>query len=510
MRATDYGKQVIEQLLDTLDKLEKTEAKYEKKLSDQKSNYEKKIEKANEEIAGLKEEIRSLQKLLKTQNEQIAQQNKKIDDLLEVITKLTSNNNNNSNNSSNPPSSDQKGGKAANEHNGRQKSGKKPGGQKGHAGKTLTVKDIKEKIASGELEHRIVGEGEGSYISKYVLDLEIKPIVTEYRYYPDAAGNYNIPEDQRSDVTYGHCTRALAVLLYSEGVIANDRLCNIINGMSNGRLTISEGSIYNICRDFSRRLGKYLVDMEEYLMMQPLVHTDGTVVTNNGKLQVIRNFSTAEAVLYRAFAGKTLEELKNDSFLNRYAGILVHDHETTMYHFGTRHAECNVHILRYLRKNTEDTSHSWSTEMQDLLLEMKKKKEEGSLTDEIIAELERRYDDLLDKGYSENIGFRPVWARDNEKKLLNRLKKYKTNHLLFLHSSIVPFENNMSERDLRKCKNRQKISGGFRKLSGSCMYADILSFIESCKKQKKALFESVLAVYRDNFAFCWTENELSF
>ena len=35
-------------------------------------------------------------------------------------------------------------------------------------------------------------------------------------------------------------------------------------------------------------------------------------------------------------------------------------HETALYHFGTDHAECNVHIIRYLRKNTEETGNRWS------------------------------------------------------------------------------------------------------------------------------------------------------
>ena len=37
---------------------------------------------------------------------------------------------------------------------------------------------------------------------------------------------------------------------------------------------------------------------------------------------------------------------------------------------------------------------------------------------------------------------------------LNRLKKHKASHLLFLRDFCVPFDNNISERDLWQCKNR--------------------------------------------------------
>ena len=47
--------------------------------------------------------------------------------------------------------------------------------------------------------------------------------------------------------------------------------------------------------------------------------------------------------------------------------------------------------------------------------------------------------------------------RNEEKALLKRDgKNTEKNHLLFLHDFTVPFDNNMSERDLRKAKNREK------------------------------------------------------
>jgi len=78
---------------------------------------------------------------------------------------------------------------------------------------------------------------------------------------------------------------------------------------------------------------------------------------------------------------------------------------------------------------------------------------------------------------------------------LNRLKKYKENHRLFLHDFQVGFDNNMSERDLRKCKNRQKIAGGFRKPTGNEMYCNIMSIIETCKRKEMQIFENISNIF---------------
>ena len=82
-------------------------------------------------------------------------------------------------------------------------------------------------------------------------------------------------------------------------------------------------------------------------------------------------------------------------------------------------------------------------------------------------------------------------AKKEEKTLLNRLEKYKTNHLLFIHDFEVPFSNNMSEKDLRICKNRQKMAGGFRNEKGKQMYCNIMSFVETIKRKKLNIFQNI-------------------
>jgi transposase len=59
----------------------------------------------------------------------------------------------------------------------------------------------------------------------------------------------------------------------------------------------------------------------------------------------------------------------------------------------------------------------------------------------------------------------------------------------------MPFENNISERDLRKCKNRQKISGGFRKHDGNEMYCAIMSIVETCKQKEMQVFDNIRNIF---------------
>ena len=77
--------------------------------------------------------------------------------------------------------------------------------------------------------------------------------------------------------------------------------------------------------------------------------------------------------------------------------------------------------------------------------------------------MKKRYTTCLEKGIEENHSTKHKYAKREEKTLLTRLEKYRENHLLFLKRFEVPFDNNMSERDLRKVKNRPKMAGGFRK-----------------------------------------------
>lgn len=124
---------------------------------------------------------------------------------------------------------------------------------------------MEEKIRSGKCRHdiRTIGSRtDGKYVAKYVVDLKTETVITEVRIYADERGEFHIPAQYRSDVTYGENVKAAAVVLYSEGVMANDRIAAFLNSIGGDALGLSEGSVYGFCKKFSQDSEESILHLE--------------------------------------------------------------------------------------------------------------------------------------------------------------------------------------------------------------------------------------------------------
>ena len=118
-----------------------------------------------------------------------------------------------------------------------------------------------------------------------------------------------------------------------------------------------------------------------------------------------------------------------------------------------------------------------------------------NISNEKLEKYSQRYDEILELGIEENKSLKSKYHKKEEKRLLNRLKKYKNNHLLFIYDFSVPFDNNLSERDLRHVKSKIKISGCFRSLEGLQNYLNIKSIIGTCKKKCIDFYKTIFNIF---------------
>ena len=115
-----------------------------------------------------------------------------------------------------------------------------------------------------------------------------------------------------------------------------------------------------------------------------------------------------------------------------------------------------------------------------------------------LDEYRKQYDRIIEAGYEALKNTKSRFYQKEEKKLLNRLKKYRDNHLLFAADFAVSFDNNLSERDLRMVKTKQKVSGCFRSLDGAKTFANLMSVIKTAIKQNISPSTAVQSVFNGN------------
>ncbi len=412
-----------------------------------------------------------------------------------------------SSNSGKPPSSDGLK-KPARVKSLRERSGKKPGGQKGHKGETLRqVADPDEVVdhyppVCSVCSAGLAPETSVGHSARQVFDLpQPQPlVVTEHRAHDcrcaacGAKTHAPFPDGVNAPVQYGARITAFVICLLHYQLLPEDRLVELMADLFGVKLAAA--TIARMSRTCAERLRGFAETVRDLVAGAAVKHMDETGFRIGGKTQWLHVASTALLTFYRVSA-------KRGSLLANVVGIVVHDHWKPYYTMqGVLHALCNAHHLRELKALVEIEKEDWARKMQRLLRRgchaANLARERGvPLKPRLIECFERRYDAVLAeglvfheaqvplaraamKGGGKRRGRAPRRTGHN---LLLRLATRKEDVLRFLHDPAVPFTNNQAERDGRMMKLRQKISGGFRSLEGAMDFALIRSYISTAKKQ---------------------------
>lgn len=492
-----------------INELEQTNSTLKKTVNEQKKSLKsawKSIE--NLKRANKTEAYKDALKWNEILREEIYQLKREAKEREIVIEELRTKLRKNSSNSSKPSSTDSIYTKKI--HKSIEKREKKTnGGQPNHKGVTFSKEDIEKLKEDKEVEYTVIEKGNtrsGKYKSKYIVDIKTIVTVTEYRYYEEE-GKYNIPKEMEADVQYGANIKGLMVYLSTEMMSPLNKISRYFKDISKNRLKVSEGTIVNAQKAAREKLKPVVEEIKERLIKAEVLHVDETGVRINGKLNWLHTCCTKELVYYEVNEKRGLKSAQDIGILTFYVNILVHDHFNSYYHHTKiTHAECNAHILRYLKAVIEIAKQEDAKALVELLLEMKKEKEEAiergesKLKKKKIEEYSSEYSKIIEK-----------WKKDlesriekegkekykEEENLVKRLEKYKENHILFIKDFRVPFDNNLAERNLRMIKTKTKVSGGFRNEEGGKTFCINRSFIATCKSRTQNILEECQKVFRE-------------
>jgi transposase len=389
--------------------------------------------------------------------------------------------------------------------NSREKTGKKPGGQPGHKGKVhklfnnpTHIKDI--KAAKCKCGGKVKYSGE--FKAKQLVDIEFVTSIVEFRAHEGiceccrkSVRNHAPVNDL---ITYGNNLKSFSAMLSLEGMVSINRTRQIISELTVGRLNLSEGTISKWGKDLSGHVAPAISAIKDKLLLAPVLHKDETGIRINKTLHWFHVLGNKLYTLYHAHKKRGNEADKAVGILPAYSGILAHDHLVGLYAFLCDHAECNAHILRYLKAAIEKKKRVWAEDMIKLLLEAKKavEKSDKPLHHATFRKFQRRYDDILKQAKQEFLKSESPNDNGEDMKLMRRMKKYKDEHLRFISDPKVPFDNNQAERDLRMIKAKSKISGCFRADDGGEIFAANKSYTSTLRKNGRNIFDGI----RDAFA----------
>jgi transposase len=395
------------------------------------------------------------------------------------------------------------------------KTGRKPGGQPGHKGRTLRVKETPDEM----IEHKVDScshcgcalstENAQIFQTRQVVDIKIIPVVIQHavqsKICPVCGEKTTAAFPQGVDhyVQYGDTFRAVMVYLNQGNFIPFDRLADISWDIF--KTPVSPGTLVNIVNECGESLKDSMAHIKTCLKQSRVLHCDETGARVRGKNRWLHSAGNTQFTYLETHVKRGSEATSEIGILPGFSGTAMHDFWKAYYNYADcRHGICNAHILRELVGIKDNFSQVWAERMKNLLLDIKQSLEEKEkvLSPKTLDKFEKRYEEILELGKKANplscknqsaSHKRGKQSRSKARNLLDRMKLYKTDILRFMYDPEVPFDNNLAERDIRMSKVKQKISGGFRSDQGNVAFNRIRSYIATATKQKIPVFEAIQA-----------------
>lgn len=412
----------------------------------------------------------------------------------------------NSRNSSKPPSSEGLA-KPVAPKSLRRRSGRRPGGQDGHQGRTLRQVAVPDRVVEhrpavcGDCGTGLAGARVVGSEARQVFDLpEIRPEVTEHRIVAcrcgcGAVSKAAAPSGVGAPVQYGPGISAVAVYLYEGQFLSKERTAQAMGELFGAAM--STGTVEAMA---NRAMG--VIDASGFyelaraaLRSAERLHVDETGMRIAGRVGWL-HVATCELVcLFLAHAKRGREAIDVMDVLAEAAGIVHRDCWAPYDAYDIDSQLCGAHLLRELQAVCDragaghDEAACWSCAARSALLDAK------ALVDAALAAGDgKEVIDVRALATARHHFTSAAWlgrsetaarASEPERKanaLARRIIDRWPEYWRFTHDHRAVFDNNFAEREIRMTKIKNKVSGGLRTLTGAVRYAMLRSYLHTAAK----------------------------
>ncbi|MFQ5888134.1 MAG: transposase [Candidatus Hydrothermarchaeales archaeon] len=353
--------------------------------------------------------------------------------------------------------------------------------------KTETLR-VDPAILPPDAEHK-------GYRTVVVQNIRFETENTEYRleryYSPCEQKLYEAELPEEVDGEFGAELKAFVHYLYFACRVPEEKIWRILTERG---IIISKGQISNILtkdrqEEFSREKEGIL---EAGMACSDYFHIDDTGARHKGVnhyLHVICNSLFSAFFIKPRKNRDTIKEILGLNEEELMEKIMISDDAKQFLFVAALHALCWLHEIRHYRKMSpfleshrakliDFLTEVW--EFYEMLKEYKKSPDDGQK-----LFLERRFDEL----FSTETGYEELDRRIS----LTREKKDRL--LLVLTYPQIPLHNNPAEIAVREFVIKKKISYGTRSKEGRIAWENMMSILDTCRKQGVSFLEYVTNIY---------------
>jgi len=397
--------------------------------------------------------------------------------------------------SSTPPSHDMG---RSNRNSLREPSTRKTGGQSGHEGTTLMMKEVADKIVEYRPNYcKQCGEGLITDEAILVLsrqEIEIPPIIplyVEHKSYSCRCKKCGfttlseLPERLKSSIQYSPQVSAWVAYLSVRQYMSYGRIAEFMKYCLN--IPVSEGTIDNMLDDLTKKGEKTYRNIQQRVSRSPIVGGDETGIRINGGKGWLFTFQTPLLTFLTVSLSRGYETITS-LFKNGFpVSVYVTDCLPAQLKVHAKaHQICIAHLLRELNNFIDAFKCQWSVQLKQLFkqaIELKSQMnpDDYSYSNEKVVFLQQQLDELLQAD--------PTNKQKKVRTFIKRLNKNHDSILTFLYHPKVPPDNNGSERAIRNAKVKMKVSNQFKAFAGAHRFAVLRSIIDTTIKNSKNVLE---------------------